>query len=190
MKITRTIVSRVCSSSMLRVFLMCMVFYVSFIWLNVYAFAILLMVHCRSAFEPGASGILITAPKPVLVAAVLGALAVWIQNQTKNPLGSAPRAVPGYPINCATLLCAPDIMGGLAVWRHNKPKTQNQSVTPYTQCHFIADSDMRFPCWNSQSFHLHSGGGSTFYYTSHVIRWFSPHVHRARPLNGFENGSN
>jgi len=34
------------------------------------------------------------------------------------------------------------------------------------------------------------GGGFTFYYTSHVIKWFIPHVHRARPLNRFENGSN
>ena len=36
---------------------MCMAFYVSFIWLHVYAFAILPMVHCGSAFEPGASGL-------------------------------------------------------------------------------------------------------------------------------------
>jgi len=34
------------------------------------------------------------------------------------------------------------------------------------------------------------GGGFTFYYTSHVIKWFILHVHCARPLNGFENGSN
>jgi len=34
------------------------------------------------------------------------------------------------------------------------------------------------------------GGGSTFYYTGHVIQRFIPHVYRARPLNGFENGSN
>ena len=34
------------------------------------------------------------------------------------------------------------------------------------------------------------GGGSTFNYTSHVIKRFIPHVHRAWPLNGFENGSN
>jgi len=33
------------------------------------------------------------------------------------------------------------------------------------------------------------GGGFTFY-TSHVMKRFIPHVHRARPLNAFENGSN
>jgi len=33
-------------------------------------------------------------------------------------------------------------------------------------------------------------GGFTFYYTSHVIKRFIPHVHRAQPLNGFEIGSN
>jgi hypothetical protein len=38
-------------------FLMCILFYVSFIWLHVYAFAIHSMVHCGSAFEPGASGL-------------------------------------------------------------------------------------------------------------------------------------
>jgi len=34
------------------------------------------------------------------------------------------------------------------------------------------------------------GGVFMFYYTSHVMKRFIPHVHRARPLNGFENGSN
>jgi len=34
------------------------------------------------------------------------------------------------------------------------------------------------------------GGGLTFYYTSHDIDKNIPHVHRARPLNGFENGQN
>jgi len=38
-------------------FLMCILFYVFFIWLHVYAFAIHSMVHCGSAFEPGASGL-------------------------------------------------------------------------------------------------------------------------------------
>ena len=76
---------------------------------------------------------------------VLRALAVWIQNQKKNPLGSAPRAVPGYPINCETLLCVRDIVGGFAVWWHNKPKTKNQLLTPSTQCCFIPDSDISFP---------------------------------------------
>ena len=34
------------------------------------------------------------------------------------------------------------------------------------------------------------GGGLTFYYTSHDMNRFIPHVHRARPLNGFESGPN
>jgi len=34
------------------------------------------------------------------------------------------------------------------------------------------------------------GGVFTFYYTSHIMKRFIPHVHRARPLNGFDNGSN
>ena len=34
-----------------------------------------------------------------------------------------------------------------------------------------------------------SGGSFTFYHTSHVIKRFFPHVHRARPMNGLGNGS-
>ena len=35
------------------------------------------------------------------------------------------------------------------------------------------------------------GGGLTFYYTSHDMNRFDPHVHRARPpVNGFESGLN
>ena len=36
----------------------------------------------------------------------------------------------------------------------------------------------------------HGGGGHTFYCTSHDMKRFIPHVHRARPLNGLENGPN
>jgi len=38
-------------------FLMCIMFHVVLIWIHVYVFAIHFMVHCRSAFEPGASGL-------------------------------------------------------------------------------------------------------------------------------------
>jgi len=38
-------------------FLMCIQFYVSFIWLHVHVFAIHSIVYCGSAFEPGASGL-------------------------------------------------------------------------------------------------------------------------------------
>jgi len=34
------------------------------------------------------------------------------------------------------------------------------------------------------------GEGLIFYYISHVVKMLIPHVHRAQPLNGFENGSN
>ena len=34
------------------------------------------------------------------------------------------------------------------------------------------------------------GGGLTFYYTSHDMNRLIPHIHRAQPLNGFENGPN
>jgi len=36
------------------------------------------------------------------------------------------------------------------------------------------------------------GGVFTFYYTSHVMKRFIPHVHypASRPMDGFENGSN
>jgi len=34
------------------------------------------------------------------------------------------------------------------------------------------------------------GGVLSFYYTSHDMNRFIPHVHRARLLNGFENGPN
>jgi len=55
---------------------------------------------------------------------------------------------------------------------------------------FISEIDVLFLCRNSQSFHLCTGGGLTFYYTSHVMNRFIPHVDRARSLNGFENGTN
>jgi len=38
-----------------------------------------------------------------------------------------------------------------------------------------------------------SGGvvvGLVFYYSNHAMNRFIPHVHRARPLNGFESGPN
>ena len=62
-------------------FLICILFYVSFIWLHVYAFAIYPMVHCGVLSSQALLGFLITAPPPVLVPVVLGALAVWIGNQ-------------------------------------------------------------------------------------------------------------
>ena len=56
-------------------------FYFSSIWLHVYAFAFKSMVHCGSAFKPGASEISYYCTPPVRVPAVIGGLAVW---QPKN----------------------------------------------------------------------------------------------------------
>ena len=49
-----------------------------------YAFAIKSMVKCGSAFEPGASELPYYCSPPVCVPAVIGALAVWRQNNTKK----------------------------------------------------------------------------------------------------------
>jgi len=61
-------------------FLMCVLFDFSFIRLHVYVIALKSMVHCGSAFEPGASGLPCYCTPPVYVPAVIGALAVWRQN--------------------------------------------------------------------------------------------------------------
>jgi len=69
--------------------LTCIRFYVSFIWLHVYAFAIYPMVPGPFAGVPSSQalqGFLITTPPPVFVPAVLGALAVWIPYPKKNCL--------------------------------------------------------------------------------------------------------
>jgi len=49
--------------------------------LTTYVYSI---VHCGSAFEPGASGLPHYCTPPVCVPAVLGAVAVWRQNTKKN----------------------------------------------------------------------------------------------------------
>jgi len=63
---------------------MSILFYVSFISLHVYAVVIYSMVHFRSAFESGASGLPYYCTQPVCIPAVLGALAVWRQNTHKK----------------------------------------------------------------------------------------------------------
>jgi len=119
-------------------FLTCVLFYFSFIWLHVYAFAMKSMVHCGSAFEPGASGLPYYCATPVCVPAVIGALAVRRQSTHTHTKVSAwsrdsfvtvhsgsalgPGAS-GLPYVWAQLVCVPAVIGGLVVWRHNKPKT-------------------------------------------------------------------
>ena len=39
----------------------------------------------------------------------------------------------GLPCYCAPLVCVPAVLGRLAVWRHNKPKTNNQLSTRLVQ---------------------------------------------------------
>jgi len=53
-------------------FLMCVLFDFSFIRLHVYVIALKSMVHCGSAFEPGASGLPCYCTPPVYVPAVIG----------------------------------------------------------------------------------------------------------------------
>jgi len=49
-------------------------------------------------------------------------------------------------------------------WEPLAQASQDQFVTsePLHPMLFIPDSDMLFPCWNSQSFHLHTEGVSLF----------------------------
>jgi hypothetical protein len=54
-------------------------------------------------------GFLITAPPPVLVPAVLGALAVWIQNQKTK-----------------IIMLVPAVLGTLAVWIPNQEKKKKE----------------------------------------------------------------
>ena len=65
-------------------FLICILFYFSFIWLRVYAFVIDSMVQCGSACEPGASGLPYYCTPPVCIPDVIGTLAVWRQNTKKK----------------------------------------------------------------------------------------------------------
>ena len=67
----------------------------AFIWLNVPVFAIKSMVHCGSAFEPGAAGLSYYCTPPVCVPDVIGALTVWQQNTHKKKLKK-------YQINIST----------------------------------------------------------------------------------------
>jgi len=49
-------------------------------------------------------------------------------------------------------------------WRTMNFKCPSLATPSYYPLHpiFVPDSDMLFPCWNSQSFHLHIGGVSRF----------------------------
>ena len=65
----------------------CVLFYFSFIWLHVFAFAFKSNVHCGSALESGASELPYYCTPLVCVPAVIGALAVWQQNIKYKKMG-------------------------------------------------------------------------------------------------------
>ena len=73
-------------------------------------------------------GFSITAPPPVCVPDVIGALAVCRQNKTKPkycPTSSAGVLRPGasgLTYYCTPPVCIPAALGGLAVWRNNNNK--------------------------------------------------------------------
>ena len=68
-------------------------------------------VNCGSAVRFGQAlpGFLTTAPPPVLVPAVLGALAVWIQNQKTK-----------------IIMLVPAVLGTLPVWIPNQEKKKKE----------------------------------------------------------------
>jgi len=63
---------------------MCVLFYFLFVCLHVCAYAFNFKVHCRCAFELGASKLLYYYTPPVCVLNVIGALAVRRQNNQKK----------------------------------------------------------------------------------------------------------
>jgi len=74
-------------------------------------------------------GYLITAPPSVCDPAVIGALAVWIQNQKNNQIYftwnftcAFESGASGLPYYCTPPVCVPDVLGALAVWRQNMKK--------------------------------------------------------------------
>jgi len=65
------------------------------------------------------------------------------------------------------------------------------SKNPLHTIKFIPKTDFLFPCWiHKVSASIRRGGFTWHGYTSHVMNRSIPHVHRARPLNGSEIGSN
>ena len=65
----------------------------------------------------------------------------------------------------------------------------NKSITPSTHCYFFPILICFFHV-DTHKVSTSTGSFSLFHYTSHDMNRFIPHVHRAQPLNGFENGPN
>jgi len=66
---------------------MCILLYVSFIWLHVYAFAIHSMVHCGSAFESGAFELPWYCASICACSCCTWRATVWIQKQNNKLCG-------------------------------------------------------------------------------------------------------
>jgi len=78
-----SIVQRV-SSLDVPCFLMCVLFYVSFIWLHVYAFVFISWSIAGAPSSQALPGFLITAPPSVCVPDVIGALGCGFQNKNQK----------------------------------------------------------------------------------------------------------
>ena len=85
--------------------------------------------NCRSAFEPGASGL------PYHCASIcVRSCCNWRassvdskpKKKRKKAKGSSRASACRLPYYCAPLVCISVVIELLAVWRHNKPKTKNQ----------------------------------------------------------------
>jgi len=97
-------------------------------------------VHCGSAFGPSASWLPSYCTPPVCVPAVIWGPAVWRHNKSRQNIHvnkhTKTKYVPfsiwfgvrGPPYYCAPLVCVPDVIGVLVVWRHYRSKNKN-SVT-------------------------------------------------------------
>ena len=79
------------------------------------------------------------------------------------------------------VVCPVDIAHNPFFLNHSSPPPPNQI---YSRNWYI------FSVLKLTKFPPPFGEDFTFYYTHHVMKRFILHVHRTRPLNGFENGSN
>jgi len=123
-------------------FLRCIMFYFSFIWLHVDAFAINSMVHCWIAFEPGASELTYYCTPPVTIldvidwswksgwlihkwalctriAPLLSEVPKWFKGPTKVSTSRRSQLV-------RKIGSQNQSMGAWAVWRQNPKKKINQ----------------------------------------------------------------
>ena len=83
--------------------------------------------NCRSAFEPGASGLSYYCAS-ICVRSCCNWRASSVDSKPKKKRkkakGSSRASACRLPYYCAPLVCVSEVIGLLAVWRHNKPKTK------------------------------------------------------------------